>query len=135
MRGKVVVISPREQRAQPWQMRKVSRNQDIARLAEQPIAQPLWRIAGLQIASRREFRKRIARGPERLRRLLRSKLPAVPDDGRPRAARCRFGRQPIDLRASSRRQRPPRVDRFIDRFAVVNQEEVHGGVRSMKYEV
>jgi hypothetical protein len=116
-------------------MRNVSRDQDVARLAEQPIAEPLRRIAGLQIASRREFCKRIARGPERLRRLPRSEFPAVPDDGRPRAARRSFGRQPIDLRASRPRQRPQRVDRFIDRFAVVNQEEVHEVDPGIKFEV
>ena len=125
MLREVVFPSAREQRAQARQMWKMSGEQDVARLSIEPLADTKGWVARLQIASRRKFRERVARGPEGMSRLFRPQLPAVPHDGRPRAPRRRFGRKALNSCAPGRRQRTLRIDRLVDRFAVMNQEEVH----------
>ena len=106
-------------------MRKVTGEEEVARLAAQAIAHPRWWVVGLQIARRGEFRERVARAPEGLGRLPRPQLAAVPHDGRAHAARGGAGSQARHVLLSARRQRTPRVDVRADRVAVMNQEEPH----------
>ena len=89
----------------------------------QSIAHARRRIVRLQIGRRREFRQGIARPPERQRRLARAKLAAVPHHRRLCAARRRLGGAALGLRFAARRQRPPRVVFWADRFGVVNEKE------------
>jgi hypothetical protein len=103
----------------------MSRDRDISRFAAQTIANPLRRIVRLQIAGRREFRERVARAPDRFRRLLRAQLAAVPHDRRPGVIRGGASGDALDACDPSRRQRPARVDLGADRFPVMSQEQMH----------
>ena len=105
-------------------MGEVSGDEDVARLAAEPITNPLGRIVRLQVACGRELRERVARAPERLGRLFRAELSAVPHHRRFHAARRGLRRQSLDIRQSCGRQRPARVDFGANRDAVVNEVEV-----------
>ena len=103
-------------------------DQDVARFTAQPIAHPLRRIVRLQIASSGEFCKRIARAPERFRRLLRPELAAVPDDSWLHALHGSELRETLDRLAAPRRQRPPWIDVWPDGFAVMDEHQAHGRI-------
>ena len=78
--------------------------------------------------------KRVTRPPERLSRLLRAELAAVPDDDRLDAACRSFGRQPLDRRAAVLRERTLRVDVRADRVTVMNEEKSHRTLNIFKLE-
>jgi len=99
--------------------------QNVARFAHETIANPPWWVAGLQVARRSELRERIARSPEGFSGLLRSKLAAVPDDGRTNAATSGLGREQIYRRTPNQRQWSLRVDLGSDGVTVMNQVKMH----------
>jgi len=99
--------------------------QNVARFADEPIANPPWRVTRLQVARRAELRERIARTPEGFSGLLRSKLAAVPDDGRMNATASGLIREKINRRASNERQWSLRVDLRSDGVTVMNQVKMH----------
>ena len=107
-------------------MREVPSDQHVARFAPEPIAHPGGRIAWLQITCRGKLGQRVAGPPERLRRLPRAKLAAVPHDRRKRATGRSLGRGSLRLGLAARREGPPRVDFGTDRLGVVNQKQFHG---------
>ena len=102
-------------------VRHVSHQQQVARLAGEPVRQNVGRVGRLQAAHHREGGQRIARQAERLAGLPRPQLAAVPDLHRGYAARSRLLRKPPDRRATGRGQRPLRVDARVRRLAVMNQ--------------
>jgi hypothetical protein len=112
-----------KEREQPRKVRKMTGDQDVASPAAQPIANPGRRIVRLEIGRRLEFGQRVAGAPERLGRLARAKLAAVPHDIRSRAAGCRLGCRARGLRFSQRGQRPARVDIGADRIGMVNEKK------------
>src|SRR5258708_2604037 len=67
-----------EQREQAREMREMSRDEDVARFATEPIADPLRRVVRLKIARCGKVRERVARAPESFGRLFRAQLPTVP---------------------------------------------------------
>jgi hypothetical protein len=99
-------------------------DQDVTSLAPEPIADPGRRIIRLEIGRRLEFGQRVAGAPERVGRLARAKLAAVPHDVRSRTAGCRLGCRARGLRFSQRGQRPARVDLGADRIGMVNQKQL-----------
>ena len=91
-------------REKAGEVRVVAGDEHIARLRAEAIAHPLGGILRLQIPRRGELRERIARAPERLRRLLCAELAAVPHDLGLYASRCGAGREALDsTTAASRR--------------------------------
>src|SRR5207247_7468981 len=92
-----------EQREQARQMSEMSGDEDVARFAAEPIANPLRRVVRLEVARCRELREGVARAPEGLGRLLRAQLSAVPDHGRFCTAGRRLRSQTFDTRLSRRR--------------------------------
>src|SRR5262245_31365772 len=108
---------------QSRQMREVTGDGDVARLGAETIANPVRRIVRLHVASRGEFRQRIARAPKRLSGLLGAQLSAVPDDRRPGAAGRRLGADTLGLLTAARRQRTARIDVRTDRVAVMDEIE------------
>ena len=112
-----------QQRDQPRQMREMSRDRDVPRFAAQAIANPVRWIVRLDITDRAELRQRIARAPERLGRLLRAELPAVPDGVGMGAARRRGSRDVLSLFTSARRERAARIDLRPQRVGVMNQKQ------------
>ena len=112
-----------QQRQQPGEVVEVPRDQDLARLAAQPIANPVGGIVWLQIARRRKLSERIACAPERFGRLFRTQLSAVPHDLGMRAALGSTGGEAGDGFLSMRRERPPRIHVGTDGFAVMNKKE------------
>ena len=99
-----------EYREKPRQVRKVPRQQDIARFTSQAVAHPLRRIVWLQIPSGGQFRQCVAGPPEFLRGLPGAQLAAVPHDLRLRAAACRQSGNALDLGPPFGRERPSRID-------------------------
>jgi hypothetical protein len=99
--------------------------ENVAPFAHETIANPPWWVAGLQVARRSELRERIARTPEGFSGLLRSKLAAVPDDGRTNAATSGLGREKIDRCTPNQRQWSLRVDLRSDGITVMNQVKMH----------
>ena len=112
-----------EEREQPRQVREVAGDQDVPRFAAQTVPDPLGPIRGLEILRSREFRQRVARAPEGLRRLARAQFPAVPHDEGPGTPRSRGRCDTIGLGHSDGRQRPAGVDLGVDRVSVMDQEE------------
>ncbi len=123
-RGRTALL-PFEQREQAGQVRKVAGDQDVTTFVAQPIANPRGWVVGLQIASGRELRERVACAPERFRCLPGAELAAVPDDDRFDAPPSGFIGEPIDAIAPGRRERPLRIDFGSNRLTVVNQNEGH----------
>ena len=120
-----VVLRPAcEQRKKPRQMREVAGDQDVARLTDQLIAHPFGRVVRLQMPCGGEFRQRVARAPERFRRLFRAQFAAVPDGGGPDTALRREVREPIDARPANGRERPARIDVRTYRIAVMNEKKL-----------
>ncbi len=115
-----------QEREQAGKMGVVSRDQNVPRFAAQPIAHPRGRVLRLEIARRRELCEWIARAPERVCRLLRAKLAAVPHDRGPDAERGGLGREAVNGVAPPGRQRTSRIDVGPDRIAVVDEDEAHG---------
>ena len=113
-----------EEGQQSRQMREVAGNQDVTRFAAKPVAHTRRRIARLKIGRRGEFREGIAGAPERLRRLPRAKLAAVPDDGRARPTGSCVRCGTIGLRYANRRERTSSVDLGADGVGVVNEEQL-----------
>jgi hypothetical protein len=103
----------------------VSDQQNVARLTCQAIANPFGWIARLQVACGGEIRERVAHSPEGFGGLLRSKLPAVPDDNRTDPSLRCLGREKIHRRPSDRRQWTLGIDFRADRIAVMNEIETH----------
>jgi len=99
--------------------------ENVARFAHETIANPPWWVARLQVSRRSELRERIARTPEGLSGLLRSKLAAVPDDGRTNAATSGLGREKIYRRTPNQGQWSLRVDLRSDGVTVMNQVKMH----------
>ena len=104
-------------------MRIVTGDQNVARLAAQPVANPLGRVLGLKVARRGERSKGVARAPEGLGRLTGAKLAAVPHDGWMRAARRGFGRETHDMFTTLFGKRAPSIDLGSDRVAVMDEEK------------
>ena len=104
----------------------MSRDQYVARLADQAIAHPRRRIAGLQIASRGNLGKSITRPPERFRCLLCAKLAAVPEEIWSYTALSREAGKSIHGSLPHRRQRTARINLGTNRVAVVHEIEMHG---------
>ena len=102
-------------------MRIVTGDEDIVRLAEHTVANPLWRVFWLKVARRRERSEGVAGAPECFGRLTGAKLAAVPDDGWTGATRRGFGRKPDDVFATFFGKRAPRIDVWPDRIAVMNK--------------
>ncbi len=96
-------------------------NQNIPRLASEPIAHPVGRVIRLQVARGRQFRQRVAGSPERLGRLPGAELTAVPYDRRPGAACGSLGRRIVNRRTADSGQRAPRIDIRTDGVAVMNK--------------
>lgn len=115
-----------EKREQSRQMREVSGDQNVARLADQAVADPRRGIAGLKVARGGKLGESVARPPERFRGLLRAELAAVPEDIRPDASPRGNGSEPIDGRLPHRRERAARIDVGTNRVAVVHKIEMHG---------
>jgi Protein of unknown function (DUF2569) len=103
----------------------MANEQNVACFADETIANPPWRIPGLQVARGGELRERIARTPEGFSSLLRPKLAAVPDDGRTNATTSDLSRQKIHPRTSNRGQWSLRVDLRSDGVTVMNQVKMH----------
>jgi hypothetical protein len=116
---------PDKQRKEPGQLRKMADDENVSRFADETIAHPPGRVAGLQITGGGKFRERIARAPERFGGLFRSQLSAVPDDGRADAAAGGFAREKVHGRPSDRRQWALGINFRSDRIAVMNQVEMH----------
>jgi hypothetical protein len=114
-----------EQRQQARQVWKMSNQQHVPGFADQPIADPVGRIAGLQVFSRRKLRQRIASPPESFGRLFRTELSTVPDYVRTNPAAGGFRREKINRRPADRRQWTLRVDFGTYRIAVMNEIETH----------
>lgn len=106
-------------------MRIVTGEQDVARLAAQAIADPLGRVVGLKIARRGKRREGVARAPERLGRLTRAKLAAVPYHSRTSTACRSFSRKANDVLASVFRKGAARIDVGVYRIAMVYQKKFH----------
>ena len=123
-RDGTLASSGQQQGQEPGQVGKVSGNQDVPRFPAQPIAQPCRGIIRLQVARRRKFSERVASAPERLRRLTRAQLAAVPDDRGPRAASRGVLRRSLHGLAAPRRERAPRIDIRPDCVAVMNEKQV-----------
>ena len=92
-----VFDTSQQQPHQTRKMWKVTGDRDVSRFRMQAVTNPLWRIVGLDVARRSQFRQRIARAPERLGRLLRAQLAAVPDDRRTSPASGGGGSSAIGL--------------------------------------
>src|SRR5260370_368791 len=103
-------------------MRIVTRNEDVARLFAQPIADPFGRVFGLKVPCRRERCEGVAGAPERLGCLASAKLAAVPHDGWMRAARRGFGGETNDVFTTLLRKRAARIDLGPNRITVMNEE-------------
>lgn len=106
-------------------MRKVADEQDVPRFSDQTIPHPGGRIARLQVAGGAELSERIARAPERFRRLFRPKLSAVPHHSRANATTRCLGRKKIHRRTSNRRQWSLRIDFRSNGVTMMNQIEMH----------
>lgn len=106
-------------------MREMPDEQNVARFAHESIANPPWRVAGLQVARRGELRERVAGTPEGFSGLLRPKLAAVPDDRRTNATTSGLTREKIHRRTSNQRQWSLRVDLRSDGVTVMNQVKMH----------
>jgi len=106
-------------------VREMPDEQNVARFAHESIANPPWRIAGLQVARRGELRERVACTPEGFSGLLRPKLAAVPDDRRTNATTSGLTREKIHRRTSDQRQWSLRVDLRSDGVTVMNQVKMH----------
>ena len=102
-------------------MRIVTGNEDVMVHAAHTVANPLWRVFRLKVARRRERREGVAGAPECFGRLTGAKLAAVPDDGRTRATRRRFRREPNDVFATFFGKRAPRIDLWPHRITVMNK--------------
>ena len=99
----------------------MARDQDVAGLAAQAIANPFGRVVRLQISGRAEIRQGVAGPPERLCRLTSAEFAAMPDNRRA-GPQTRGGcRQPSHVLLADRRQRTTRIDLGTDRVAVVDQ--------------
>jgi len=83
-------------------MRKMSREEDVARLAAKLIGDPLRRIVWLKMTRGRELRERVARAPKAFSGLLRPEFPAVPDYRWLDPLRRTIGREFIDRGAPVR---------------------------------
>ena len=105
----------------------VACNQEVARFADEAIAEPLRRVLRLQIARGGKFRQRIACAPEGFGGLLGAQLAAMPDHRGASAAPGGIGRHALDGFASASRQRTLRVDSRPDSVAVMNEEQFHSG--------
>src|SRR5262249_25592462 len=81
----LIIATPKQQLEQPRQVREMTGDKCVPRLAAQPIPHPGGRVIRLQIPCGRTFSEWIAGAPERLSRLARPQLAAVPDHGRFRA--------------------------------------------------
>ena len=104
-----------------------SGNQNVGRLALQPIANPRRRIVRLKVTRGAERCQSVAGTPEFFGGLSGPQLAAMPHDGRLDAARGRSGRQFDDCLAPGNRQRPAKIDFRTNGVAVVNEIEVHAG--------
>jgi hypothetical protein len=80
-------IVANEQRQKRGQMRKVPDDHEIANLTEKAMGDGGWRVDRLQVARDGELRGWTADAPERLTRLTRAKLAAMPDHRGPGATR------------------------------------------------
>jgi hypothetical protein len=106
-------------------MWKVTGYEDVSRFFAKSFANPFRRIVGLKITRRRQLCERVARAPERLGRLLRAQLAAVPHHGGLRPSRGSERGDPIDSGTASIRERTPEIDAGPERVTVVNQKEIH----------
>ena len=93
----------------------------VALFSKQPVADPGWRIAGLQSTDGFERCQRIAESPEPLGCLPRAQLAAVPDSVRRDAARHAVTRERFRMRPTAGAQRPLRVDVRTHRVSVMHQ--------------
>jgi len=103
-------------------MRIVPGDQDVARFATETLAHPVRRIAWLQVARRRKLRKRIARAPESLGGLFRTKLPAMPDDVGLDASGGGVCGKAFDILPPPGGERPLRIDVGTHRIAVMHED-------------
>ena len=104
-------------------MRIVTGDQNVARLAAKPIANPLGRVLGLKVARRGEPSEGVARAPEGLGRLTGAQLAAVPHHLWMRTARRGFGRETHDMFTTLFRKRAPSIDLGSNRVAVMHEEK------------
>jgi hypothetical protein len=111
-------------------MWEVSRDEDIARLTDKLIGNPLRRIVRLKMTRGRELRQRVACAPKALSGLLRAKLSAVPDNCGLGSLRGRIRREPIDCRAPVRRQWTTRIESGPDCVTMMNKVEEHCSLKS-----
>src|SRR5438067_240414 len=95
-------------------MRKVSGDEQVARLALEPDTDPFRRIVGLQIARGGEFREWVAQPPENFGRLPRPELAAVPYGGGPCGSRRRFCGAAFDVLPAEHGKRPTSIDLRAD---------------------
>ena len=100
----------------------VACNQEVARFADQAIAEPLRRVVRLKIARGGKFRQRVACAPEGFGRLLSAQLAAMPDHRGMSAAPGGIGRRALDGFAAASRQRTLRIDARPDRVAMMNEK-------------
>jgi hypothetical protein len=115
-----LALSACEQHEQAGQMRKMTRDEDVACFSTKPVGYPIWRIVGLEVPSGRKLGQRVARTPERFGSLFCAQLAAVPHDGRLHAPCSRFGCKTHHVRLPVRRQRALRIDFRTDGVAVMN---------------
>ena len=120
-KGEVLADPPEQAAQQAGDERHVPHQQQVAPLAGQPVRQDVGRIGGPQPAHHRERGQRVARPAERVARLTRPQLAAVPDLDRRHPACRRLVGQPVDRRAARLGQGPLGVDVRGRRFAVVHQ--------------
>ena len=120
-----IVAAVEEKGQQSWQMGKVAGDQNVSRFSANPLTNPRCRVVGLDIAGGGEFREGIARFPERLSRLLRTKLSAVPDQRGADAPGGRLRGQPFDAFTAGCRERPAWIHLGAHCIAVVHEIKVH----------
>ena len=125
--GHGAVVRPRHEKAQqPLDVRHVTDEHDVARIigrcfARKFLGYPVRRVIGLQATRCRDVSQCIAGTPERLGRLARAQLAAVPDDRRLGALlRCFLG-QLLDAGRTAPRQWSLRVDARRHGLTVVNE--------------
>ena len=114
------VLSPEEQSQKPWQVRHVANEHQLAFVSQEPIPHPLGRIVRKEAALGGHGGERVAGLPERLGRLARAELAAVPDSVRLHASASCLIREEEDGGTATLRERPRSIDFRTDGVAMMN---------------